>query len=148
VSGESRIDPTHPDYGPVDPHRVQYGPIGHDLGANGFTARQLTRLDEALTLSSRESGLMFSLYVGELKTPTRAHAEALFERLTDDAVLIAVAPGERALHIVTGPASSRRLPNRACALAALAMRAAFTSGDLPGGLVTGLRMLSDSAGRI
>lgn len=148
MSGESKIDPNHPDYGPVDPHHIQYGPIGHDLGANGFTARQLTRLDEALTLSSRESGLTFSLYVGELKVPTRAHAEALFERLTDDSVLIAVAPGERALHIVTGPGSSRRLPNRACALAALAMRAAFSAGDLTGGLVTGLRMLSDSAGRI
>jgi hypothetical protein len=148
VSGESRIDPNHPDYGPLDPHQVQFGPVGHDLGANGFTARQLTRLDEALTLSSRESGLTFSLYVGELKAPTRAHAEALFERLTDDSVLIAVAPGERSLHIVTGPGSSKRLPNRACALAALAMRAAFSSGDLTGGLATGLRMLSDSAGRI
>lgn len=127
---------------------LQYGPVGHDIGVNGFTARQLARLDEALTLSSRESGLMFSVYVGALKAPTRAHAEALFEKLTDDAVLLAVAPGERALHIVTGPGSAERLPNRACALAALAMRAAFTNGDLTGGLVTGLRMLSDSAGRI
>jgi Domain of unknown function (DUF5130) len=138
VSGDAKVDPKH----------VQYGPVGHDVGANGFTARQLSRLDEALTLSSRESGLMFSLYVGELKQPTRAHAEALFEKLTDDAVLLAVAPGQRALHIVTGPGSAKRLPNRACALAALAMRAAFTSGELTGGLVTGLRMLSDSAGRI
>jgi len=127
---------------------LQHGPVGHDVGAQGFTTRQLSRLDEALTLSSRESGLTFSLYVGELKSPTRAHAEALFEKLTDDAVLLAVAPGQRALHIVTGPGSAQRLPNRACALAALAMRAAFTNGDLTGGLVTGLRMLSDSAGRI
>jgi len=132
----------------VEHNFVQHGPVGHDVGANGFTARQLSRLDEALTLSSRESGLTFSLYVGGLKQPTRAHAEALFEKLTDDAVLLAVAPGQRALHIVTGPGSAKRLPNRACALAALAMRAAFTGGDLTGGLVTGLRMLSDSAGRI
>ena len=138
MSGDAKVDPT----------KVQYGPIGRDLGAQGFTARQLSRLDEALTLSSRESGLMFSIYLGELKAPTRAHAEALFEKLTDDAVLLAVSPGQRALHIVTGPGSAKRLPNRACALAALAMRAAFTSGELTGGLVTGLRMLSDSAGRI
>ncbi|MFN2517556.1 MAG: DUF5130 family protein [Jatrophihabitantaceae bacterium] len=138
MSGDAEVDPSH----------VRYGPVGHDLAANGFTARQLTRLDEALTLSSRESGLTFSVYVGELKHPTRAHAEALFERLSDEAVLLAVAPGQRALHIVTGPGSAKRLPNRACALAALAMRAAFTNGDLTGGLVTGLRMLSDSAGRI
>jgi hypothetical protein len=127
---------------------LQYGPVGHDVDVRGFTARQLSRLDEALTLSSRESGLMFSLYVGELKAPSRAHAEALFEKLTDDAVLLAVSPGQRTVHVVTGPESSKRLPNRACALAALAMRAAFSNGDLTGGLVTGLRMLSDSAGRI
>jgi hypothetical protein len=127
---------------------LQHGPVGHDLDRHGFTARQLTRMDEALTLSSRETGLVFSVYVGELRPPMRAHAEALFERLTDDAVLLAVAPGQRSLHIVTGPDSAKRLPNRACALAALAMRASFTNGDLIGGIVTGLRMLADSAGRV
>jgi hypothetical protein len=132
----------------VEQNFLQYGPIGQDVDARGFNPRQLSRLDEALTLSSRESGLTFSLYVGELKPPARAHAEALFEKLTDDAVLLAVAPGQRTLHIVTGPESAKRLPNRACALAALAMRAAFSNGDLTGGLITGLRMLSDAAGRI
>jgi uncharacterized membrane protein YgcG len=138
VSGEAKLERS----------MLQHGPVGHDVAKQGFTARQLTRLDEALTLSSRESGLVFSVYVGELRQPTRAHAEALFEKLTDDSVLIAVAPGERSLHIVTGPGSSKRLPNRACALAALAMRASFANGDLLGGIVTGLRMLADSAGRI
>ena len=42
------------------------------------------------------------------------------------------------LHIVTGNESAARLPNRACALAALAMRASFTNGDLIGGIVNGL----------
>ena len=126
---------------------LQYGPTGTDQN-QPFTAGQLTRIDEALTLSSRECGLRFSVYVGELSAPTRAHAEALFERLSDDAVLLAISPGQRILHIVTGPNSAERLPNRACALAALAMRAAFTNGDLTGGIVTGLRMLADSAGRI
>ncbi len=105
-------------------------------------------MDEALTLSSRETGLIFSVYIGELKTPTRAHAEAMFERLSDNSVLLAISPGQRSLHIVTGPGSAERLPNRACALAALAMRAAFTNGDLTGGIVTGLRMLADSAGAL
>jgi hypothetical protein len=132
----------------VQQNFLQHGPIGHDVNENGFTARQLTRLDEALTLSSRESGLIFSLYVGELRAPTRAHAEALFERLTDDAVLVSVSPGQRVLHVVTGPGSAVRLPNRACALAALAMRASFSNGDLVGGIVIGLRMLADSAGSI
>jgi hypothetical protein len=125
---------------------LQEGPQGHAAAGGPFTARQLSRLDEALTLSSRETGLTFSVYVGELQAPARAHAEALFEKLDDGSVLVAVSPGQRVLHIVTGPDSAKRLPNRACALAALAMRASFTNGDLVGGIVTGLRMLADSAG--
>jgi hypothetical protein len=135
------------DVAKVAPKELQQGPQGEIGGGDGpFTTRQLARLDEALTLSSRETGLTFSVYVGDLKAPTRAHAEALFEKLTDNSVLVAVSPGQRALHIVTGPVSARRLPNRACALAALAMRASFANGDLTGGIVTGLRMLADSAG--
>lgn len=126
-------------------HELQYGPQGPAAGGP-FTARQLSRLDEALTLSSRETGLTFSVYVGNFKPPARAHAEALFEQLDDGSVLVAVSPAQRLLHIVTGPDSARRLPNRACALAALAMRASFASGDLVGGIVTGLRMLADAAG--
>jgi hypothetical protein len=127
-------------------NELQYGPQDRAADAGPFTAHQLSRLDEALTLSSRETGLTFSVYVGELQSPARAHAEALFERLDDGSVLLAVSPGQRLLHIVTGPDSARRLPNRACALAALAMRASFANGDLVGGIVTGLRMLADAAG--
>lgn len=121
--------------------------IGRNPGP--FTPRQLARLDEALTLSSRETGLDFSLYVGALEEPTREFAEHLHAGLGDKAangVLLAVSPGQRVLHIVTGEQSSRRLPDRSCALAALSMRAAFTLGDLVGGIVNGLRMLSDQAG--
>jgi hypothetical protein len=125
---------------------LQYGPQRHLTEGGPFTARQLARLDEALTLSSRETALTFSVYVGEFKPPARAHAEALFERLDDTSVLVAVSPAQRLLHIVTGPESAKRLPNRACALAALAMRASFANGDLVGGIVTGLRMLADAAG--
>ncbi len=134
--------------GELNIHRpeLQYGPQGAAATHVAFTARQLSRLDEALTLSSRETGLVFSVYLGEFQAPTRAHAEALFERLTDTAVLLGVSPGQRVLHIVTGPESAKRLPNRACALAALAMRASFANGDLIGGVVTGLRMLADAAG--
>jgi hypothetical protein len=61
-------------------------------------------------------------------------------------VLVAVSPGQRCVHVVTGGESAKRLPNRACALAALTMRASFSNGDLTGGIVNGLRMLADSAG--
>jgi uncharacterized membrane protein YgcG len=130
----------------VNQPALQFGPGSSAETSGPFNSRQLTRLDEALTLSSHETGLVFSVYVGELAKPSRAHAEALFERLNDDSVLVAVSPGQRVLHIVTGPGSAKRLPNRACALAALAMRASFANGDLTGGIVTGLRMLADAAG--
>lgn len=126
--------------------QLQYGPAGAHPASAPFTSAQLTRLDEALTLSSQETGLVFSVYIGELQAPARGHAEALFEKLDDNSVLLAVSPGQRVLQIVTGPSSVKRLPNRACALAALAMRASFANGDLTGGLVAGLRSLADYAG--
>lgn len=116
-----------------------------------FTPRQLARLDEALTLASLETGLDLSVYVGALDEPTREHAERLHAMLGDrapNAVLVAVSPDQRVLHIVTGEVSARRLPDRSCALAVLSMEASFSGGDLVGGIVTGLRMLSDQAGHV
>jgi Domain of unknown function (DUF5130) len=126
------------------------GPERHRDTTSGFGPRQLARIDEALTLSSWETGLTFSLYVGHLADPSRATAERLFDQLAKEAeepVLVAVSPGQRVLHIVTGPESAPRLPNKSCALAALSMRASFANGDLTGGIVSGLRMLADAAGR-
>ena len=120
-------------------------------GAPGgaFTPRQLARIDEALTFATRESDLLFSLYVGELTEPTRATAEAMHVQLGSAApvgVLLAVSPGQRVLQIVTGAEAAERIPNRVAALAALSMRAAFAAGDLTGGIVNGVRMLVDAAG--
>lgn len=114
-----------------------------------FTSKSLERIDEALTMASRETGIYFSLYVGRLSADTRRMAEALHPGMGDKAsngVLVAVDPGQRVLEIVTGRQSVKRLPDRSCALAALSMTAAFGSGDLVGGIVNGLRMLSDQAG--
>lgn len=113
-----------------------------------FTAPQLWRLDEALSAADRESGLTFSVYVGELDLPSREAAGQLQAQLgvrADWAVLIAVSPNQRVLEIVTGPEARRVLPDRVCSLAVLSMTAAFEGGDLAGGLVTGLRMLADQA---
>lgn len=114
-----------------------------------FTPAELSRLDEALTMSSRETGLRFTLYIGDLPSDTRAGAEDLHARSghdTSSSVLIAVAPDQRVLEVVTGAAAARRLPDRACALAVLSMTSSFGSGDLVGGIVNGLRQLSDQAG--
>src|SRR3712207_3354852 len=106
------------------------------------------RIDEALTMSSRETGLRFTLYIGDLGPKTRIRAEELHARGGDpgDSVLLAISPGQRVIEVVTGPASARRLPDRACALAVLSMTNSFAAGDLVGGIVNGLRQLSDQAG--
>ncbi|MGI8868027.1 MAG: DUF5130 family protein [Mycobacteriales bacterium] len=136
--------------GSHDPHEhteVQQGPQGVD--DHLFTPAELARIDEALTLGSEESGLYFSVYIGHLDVPARGHAERLHAQLgpvASRAVLIAVSPGQRTVEIVTGEESSLRLPDNACALAALSMTAAFGAGDLAGGIATGLRMLSDRSG--
>jgi hypothetical protein len=135
----------------IESRWLAYGPVTNPDGPDAaFNARQLARLDEAITLSSDETGVLFSVYVGALTEPTRDGAEALHAHLgvnAADAVLIAVSPSQRILHVVTGESVAHRVPNRLCALAALAMRASFSNGDLTGGIVNGLRMLADAAGR-
>ncbi len=114
-----------------------------------FSSVQLARLDEALTLSARSTGLGFSVYLGDLGEDTRAMAEGLHAEAGETAaagVLIAVSPTQRRVEVVTGAESTRRLPDRACNLAVMSMVASFKEGDLIGGLVSGLRMLSDQAG--
>lgn len=114
-----------------------------------FTTRQLLRLDEAMRLADQSTGLVFSIYVGGLDEPSRDHAKKLHGELADPArsVLIAVSPNDRVLEIITGATARKRLPDRACKLAALSMVASFGGGDLAGGLVSGLAQLADHAGR-
>jgi hypothetical protein len=120
--------------------------IHHD---HVFSYPELARLDEALTMSSRETGLRFTLYIGDLGKQSRVTAEELHARSglnPSDAVLIAVSPGQRVVEVVTGAGAARRLPDRACALAVLSMTGSFAAGDLVGGIINGLRQLSDQAG--
>ena len=124
-------------------------PIWEEKTDQIFTWQELSRLDEALTMSSRETGLRFTLYIGDLGKRTRIQAEELFGRsggdLTEN-VFIAVSPGQRVVEVVTGAAAARRIPDRACALAVLSMTNTFAGSDLVGGIVNGLRQLSDQAG--
>jgi hypothetical protein len=119
-----------------------------DLSGLPFTPVQLSRLDEALTLASRDSGLRFSVYLGDLgarptDTVQRLHAQT---EGSDEAVLVAVSPGQRVVEVVTGPEARVRLPDRGARLAVMSMVASFKEGDLLGGLLSGLRMLADQAG--
>jgi len=113
-----------------------------------FTPAQLSRLDEALTLASRETGLRFSVYLGDLGSDPEARVAQLHDQLEDssEAVLVAVSPGQRVVEVLSGPEARMRLPDRGAKLAVMSMLASFKEGDLLGGLLSGLRMLADQAG--
>lgn len=119
----------------------------------GLTPRAQDRVDEAIATIRRENGLDVSVLVGDLDLTDvgdfRTGAELLHAALHDraaHAVLLVVAPGQRRVEIVTGPAVRRRVPDRVCALAVLSMTTSFTGADLSGGIVDGLRQIADSAG--
>lgn len=113
-----------------------------------FTPVQLSRLDEALTLASRETGLRFSVYLGELGEKPHERADELLDSLegSSESVLVAVSPGQRVVEVITGPEARVRLPDRGAKLAVMSMVASFKEGELLGGLLSGLRMLADQAG--
>jgi hypothetical protein len=119
-----------------------------DLSGLPFTPVQLTRLDEALTLASRDSGLRFSVYLGDLGASPTDTAQRLHGQMegSDEAVLVAVSPEQRVVEVVTGPEARVRLPDRGAKLAVMSMVASFKEADLLGGLLSGLRMLADQAG--
>lgn len=114
-----------------------------------FSPGQLARLDEALALSTRSTGLDFAIYLGDLTGQPRKHAEELHASLGERAggsVVLAVSPEQRLVEIVTGEESHRRVPDRSCKLAVMSMVASFKEGELVEGLISSLRMLSDAAG--
>jgi hypothetical protein len=125
------------------------GPAHAEALDGPFGTRQLLRLDEALRMADRSTGLTFSLYLGDLDEPVRGHAEKLHGELVDQArvVLIAVSPNQRVVEVVTGVQARTRIPDRVAKLAVLSMTAAFGVGDLAGGLISGLSILVNQAGR-
>jgi hypothetical protein len=122
---------------------------GDQVEDGPFTTRQLLRLDEALRIADEQTGLTFSVYIGELETPTRDYAETLHKQIEGaaTAVLVAVSPNQRRLEIITGNDARKRISDRDAKLAGLSMAAAFAGGDLAGGVVAGIDQLASHAGR-
>ncbi|HEX3707200.1 MAG TPA: DUF5130 family protein [Mycobacteriales bacterium] len=114
-----------------------------------FTNDQYRDIEKVIAVANSETGLSYSVFVGDVEGDIRDAAEtkhAAFGAAAPETVLVVVSPGDRLLEIVTGEAAARRLTDRACALAALSMTTSFAGGDLPGGIVTGVRMLAEAAG--
>lgn len=114
-----------------------------------FTTRQLLHLDHALRTANEQTGLTFSVYLGELAEPTRDTAQQLHSQVknADRAVLLAASPNQRVLEIITGSEARKRISDRDAKLAALSMAAAFAGGDLAGGVMAGIDQLASHAGR-
>ncbi len=120
----------------------------------GLSVGQQERIEHAVSQCRSENGLDVSVVVGDLSISDlgdfRQAAETLHAALGErshSAVLVVVAPGQRRVEVVTGPAARRRVPDRVAALAVLSMTSAFAGGDLAGGIVDALRQMADAAGR-
>ncbi|HEX3731654.1 MAG TPA: DUF5130 family protein [Mycobacteriales bacterium] len=123
-------------------------PAGSTLNLQGpFSENQLSRISGALDAADRETGMTFSVYVGQLEGSTREHAERLHAQLErpDGSVLIAISPNQRMLEIVTGSSVRDRLSDQSCGLVAMSMTSSLSGGDLAGAIVVGLHMLSERA---
>jgi uncharacterized membrane protein YgcG len=124
--------------------------VAQVASGEAFTNEQFDDIERVVSAATQETGLTFSVYVGNIDGEIREAAEKLHAGFGPDAtntVLVVVSPGDRLLEIVTGEASGRRLSDRSCALAALSMTTSFAGGDLAGGIVTGVRMLAEASGR-
>lgn len=116
-----------------------------------FSHEQRARIERALRGVAQETGLQFSVRVGPLDG---ADSLELGERLLgslmtseqDAIVLILVAPGERIVDVLTSPVARVRVSDHAADLAVLSMTSSFGVGDIVGGIIAGLRQLSDAAG--
>ena len=124
------------------------------LVEGGLPVRTQQRIQDAIDTCRRQNGLDVSVLVGDLTLDDPAQFRAGAERLhaalgsrAATAVLLVVAPGQRQVEVVTGPAIRRRVPDRVCALAVLSMTTAFGGGDLAGGIVDAIRQIADAAGR-
>ncbi|TDU87718.1 uncharacterized protein DUF5130 [Kribbella voronezhensis] len=114
---------------------------------DAFTPDQLYDIERAVRHAETVSGLRFSVYVGGADSETRPFAIELLNELPDPdrSVLVFVDPAGRRLEIVTGPLARRQLSDTEAGLAALAMQTSFATGDLTGGLVTGIQQLGAHA---
>ena len=127
----------------------QMGPTG---GAEQpLTTAQLELLDDVIREAERFTGLRFSAYLGDLGDNTESSAQSLLSGLgadAQDAVLLAISPGQRVVEVATGGEAARRISDRAARLAVLAVVASCGDGDIPGALITGIRILADQAGTL
>jgi Domain of unknown function (DUF5130) len=109
-----------------------------------FPIKDLVAIDDALKYASRSSMARFAIYLGDLGSDTAARAREILAKVPtpNDAVLLAVSPGQRAIEVVYGSQVRGRGAESAAPLGVAAAASAFGQGHLVDGLVSAVRVLS------
>ena len=88
---------------------------------DAFTSGQVAAIERAIDQAHAESGLKYSVFVGEPNGDLRDQGRRLMGALgadADRAVVILIDPAQRRLEILTGSTAARYLDDRATALGA------------------------------
>lgn len=109
-----------------------------------FSMPDRVRMDHALTEATRRTGILWTVYIGELSATPAAAARELLSTLPDPSrsVLIAVSPNDKAIEVVGGDAIGNRFNDRVAQLGVSAALASIKQGDLIDGLVSAVRVMS------
>jgi len=114
-----------------------------------FPDRQLIELDTALTNATRRSRARFAVYIGDLGADTAARAREILGSVptSDNAVLLAVSPDQRAIEVVYGSGVRGRGVESSAPRGVVTAAAALREGDLVGGLVSALQVMAAGIAR-
>ena len=130
--------------------QVPSGDTGYGLGVepqvSPLSDAQRDDLTRIVQRARSICGYAFGVYVGPLPD---GHDSAIAQHAlipnAASAVLVAADPSSRTIEIVTGKNAAVTLDDRACELAALAMKSCFVADDLVGGLREGVNLLAEHA---
>lgn len=109
-----------------------------------FSMEDRVRMDHALTEATRRTGILWTVYIGELSAHAADAARELHSTLPDPSrsVLLAVSPNDKKIEILGGDAIGARFNDRVAQLGVSAALASFKQGDLIDGLVSAVRVMS------
>lgn len=109
-----------------------------------FSMEDRVRIDHALTEATRRTGILWTIYIGELSGHPADAAREMLSTLPDPSrsVLIAVSPNDKQIEILGGDAIGGRFNDRVAQLGVSAALASFKQQDLIDGLVSAVRVMS------
>lgn len=112
-----------------------------------FHTDELVALDEALADATDETGIRFSVFIGDLGEDAFAGASAILPSAPEPehAVLIAIAPNTKDVVVVSGKEVAARLNDRVAQLGVTAAIAGIRSGDLVDGIISAIRVIAAAA---